>query len=171
MISSIQEQINIVDEGHFARWPGMLHHWTKDLIEDSYDQKIDCTNSFLSGRRSSKCLLRLPHQTQPLQIFIDDSDKIRLLRLEDARPANSLERMIQLLSEPELKRSLTYPDMYSPATQWIYASKGITLYVLDESKGSAMPLSAVSLYEPTTVDHYLTNLGGKEIMRFFSDEL
>jgi hypothetical protein len=170
MSRSIPEQIKLVDEGHFEQWTGMTHEWTQKIFESLFGSELNCSNGFLSGKKINKCMLQLKLQRQPLQIFTDDIGKIKLLRVEDVRVASSLKDIIQLLGEPEFKRSLIYPDMYSPANQWVYASKGITLYVLNENSESNMPLSAVALYEPTTVDNYLTNLGGKETMRFFSDD-
>jgi hypothetical protein len=167
---TIKEQIQLLDDGHFEQWHGLGDEWTRQGIEAFTHPGLDCRNYFLAGKSISQCLLPLKTQPQPLQIFIGDGEKIRLLRIEDARPAISLPDMLKLLGEPGVRRSLRYPDFYAPATQWIYATKGITLYVLDESPGSTIPLAAVAFYEPTTADDFLANLGGRETMTFFTDD-
>ena len=166
----LKEQVSLIDQGNFEQWPGINRDLTMKMFEDTTGTKLDCDNHILSGTIVSRCLFPLQHQSQPLQIFTDSEGKIRLLRIEDARPAISLKKLFEQLGEPDFTRPLTYPDRYSPATQRVYASKGITLYVLDESPGSSLPLSAISLYEPTTTDNYLSNLGGREIKRVFRDD-
>jgi hypothetical protein len=80
----------------------------------------------------------------------------------------SLEEFVGLFGEPELKRNLVYPEKYAPSTQWIYATKGITLYVLNK-KVSGQQLTCIALYKMTTPSDYLERLGGTETFTYFSN--
>lgn len=166
MNDQIKQQILLLDQGHFERWSGFEGEWTKKIVEESTDSKLNCTGYFLSGKQLSRCVLLLKLQPRELQCFVDDTGKISLLRLEDARLASS-DGITKIFGEPEIKRSLGYPDIYSPATQWIYASRGITLYVLDEKPGAAIPLVCTAFYKQTTVTEYLDELGGTETRKYF----
>ena len=111
----------------------------------------------------------LPNQTQALQVFADSEGNISLLRLEDAiltQNANDLER---LWGPPKAKNILESNSKFAPSMQWIFPDRGITLYVMNpESKGT-MSLSAISLYVPTSLEHYRDDLGGNERVYMFED--
>jgi hypothetical protein len=170
MQKKIKEQIAFIDSGHFERWKSFGSEWTKKNVQELTVPSTGCSTYVLSGRSLSRCMLPLKQQSQKLQCFADETDRICLLRLEDANMALSLADFTKLLGSPDLKRSLQYPDKYSPAAQWIYASRGITIYVRDENPKISFPLACVSLYEPATVTEYLEKLGGRDTMIYFNEK-
>lgn len=167
MNEQIKRQILLIDQGHFEQWSGLEGEWTKKTVEDATGSTLNCIGYSLSGKQLSRCNLPLKLQRRPLQCFADDAGRISLLRLEDARLASS-GGIAEIFGEPETKIVLGYPDIYAPADQWIYAARGITLYVLDEKPGAAMPLSCAAFYKPTTAAEYLEELGGTETRKYFN---
>ena len=169
MNDQIKQQILLLDQGHFEQWAGFEVEWTKKAVEESTDSKLNCNRYILSGTQLSRCVLPLKLQSQGLQCFIDDAGKISLLRLEDPRLESS-DSIVNIFGEPETKIALGYPDLYSPSVQWIYASRGITLYVLDEKPGAAIPLVCAAFYNQSTVAGYLGELGGRDTKKYFDHQ-
>jgi hypothetical protein len=169
MNEKIKKAIEQIDAGQFNEWKGFVDGWTLPALAETTGNTPGCSGFALSGKLLNLCTMSLKRQEQPLQCFVDAAGKICLLRLEDARPSSSLTNLTVSLGEPEIKRTLLYPDYYAPATQWIYASKGITLYILENVSETDNLLLCIALYQPTTVTDYLDNLGGKETRVYFDD--
>lgn len=165
---NINELIEMIDAGCFEQYKAIREGITMEAIENFLGKKFQYIRRLLSGKPVNYFELPLVHQAQPLQCFIDETGTLILLRLEDALMKTSLEVFVGLFGEPELKRNLVYPEKYAPSTQWIYASKGITLYVLNK-KVSDQQLTCIALYEMTTPSDYLERLGGTETVTYFSN--
>lgn len=163
--------IDLINEGDFLAWKGLDPKiWNKDnLLMLSED--LPCINYELDNRKLSRCLFPLTSQTQPLQCFIDKNNgEVVLLRLEDAVIPYSFDNLVQSLGLPEEEFNLEYNNKYAPAKQYIYSSKGITLYILGNIEANKSKLMAVALYQPTSVDVYRNQLGGKERIKLFPIE-
>lgn len=165
----LEADIALINDGNFLAWEGLDSVWTKENLPEAF-KPGPCINYRLGGRKLSRCSYPLANQKQPLQCFFDKEGKAVLLRLEDAAATMKANELIEKLGVPESTRVLSGKDKYAPAKQLIFASRGITLYVLGNIKADAASLMAVALYKPTSAENYIRLLGGDETIELQEDK-
>lgn len=169
--TALQTSLDIIDRGAFADWQGLSPAWSRPHLAALGHQLRSCRAHELGGRPHQRCEFPLPHQPEPLRCFLDAADQIVLLRLDDPRAALPWPALAQALGPPDEINRLQTPHAGAPATQFIYAHKGITLYVDESPDPAQSQLSAVSLYAPTTPQVYRQSLGGDETIEYLPDPI
>ncbi|HWN70994.1 MAG TPA: hypothetical protein VNM90_25300 [Haliangium sp.] len=161
----------MIERGAWSEWTGLQGEWPRSALESLGGGLRSCREHELGGKRVQRCELSLSRQPQPLQCFFDETGQVILLRLEDPRSADSWPALARELGVPSQRNALPREHVYAPSAQYIFAARGITLYVVELPETTASILSAVSLYAPTSAETYLHGLGGDETIEFFDDPL
>lgn len=97
---------------------------------------------------------------QPLIAWFDDADTLILLH-RVAPPIADVDALLAALGPPEHKLD---PGVghHATAHQWIYASRGLTLWVRERRK----EVARVAVYRATTPAEYEQRLGGHDKTRY-----
>lgn len=100
-----------------------------------------------------------PHR--PVQSWFDDDDTAFLITWDAPTIAGDTAALLSALGAPDRKLD---PGVgyHADAHQWIYASRGLTLWVREHRTD----IARVAVYVPTTPDDYETRLGGRDKTRY-----
>lgn len=114
-------------------------------------------NGRLSTRPTRFRNYRADGQPQPLQVWFDDDDRAILITWIQPSVVGPVKELLATLGAPEAKLdpSIGY---HADAHQWIYAGRGLTLYVR-EHDGT---LARASAFPPTTAADYEARLGAHD---------
>jgi hypothetical protein len=168
-VQDLQHWLTHIDQGTLADWQGWSPAWQLDDLQ----QLVQPSHSALPYQLGSQSLLRhwfqLPNQPQPLQVLADTQGEVVLVRLEDAILSQSAQALADQWGKPDLKKELPSDHRFAPAQLWVFAARGISLYVLDAHTQGPRCLSAIALYVPTTSAHFLSTLEGDERIRMWDE--
>lgn len=162
----IADLLKTIDSGDLARWSGLRSGLE---VEDfkAAGVEIHVQAGHTLGRERYATVQVRGEQPQPLTLFVDGEGKVVLMRLPDALLEQSAEELEEMWGASELRQNVQRDSPFAPSEQWIWAGRGITLYVMNPQQKGGMALSSISLYPPTTAETYLEELGGNETVRFF----
>jgi hypothetical protein len=94
------------------------------------------------------------------RVWLGEHDEILLVDVAHPQVAEPPAALRQRLGEP----ALTIPARHSPThEEWIYPDHGITIAVGSAGDETAtVRVSYLFVYAPTTLDDYMSRLGGKD---------
>lgn len=167
----IREQLDAIERGAWSEWKGLEGAWSRSDLESIAGALHSCRGDELSGKPVQYCELSLARQPQPLQCFFSDDGQVILLRLDDPRSAESWPALSRKLGPPGQANLLPPGHVHGLSMQYIYAARGMTLYVRARTEPTESIISAVSLYAPTSARTYLNSLGGDETIEYLDDPL
>lgn len=98
---------------------------------------------------------------RPIQAWFDGSDNAFLITWIAPTVVGDVDALLSTLGEPEHKLA---PGIgyHADAHQWIYASRGLTLWVRERRN----EIARVAMYRPTTAADYENRLGGRDKTRY-----
>jgi hypothetical protein len=144
--------------GELADWKGLpAGCGTADLGKVFRGGGDPAGNGKLSTRPTRFRNYQAEGQGQPLQVWFDDADRAILVTWIQPSVQGSVKDLLAALGAPEKKLDPTV-GYHADAYQWIYAARGLTLYVR-EHDGT---LARISAYAPTTVEDYAARLGARD---------
>jgi hypothetical protein len=114
-------------------------------------------NGKLSTRPTLFRNYQTPKQPQPLQVWFDDQDRAMLVTWIQPVVDVPVPDLLAKLGAPDAKLDPTI-GYHADAYQWIYAGRGLTLYVREHD----WTLARVSAYVPTTAADYEARLGAHD---------
>lgn len=164
--NSLAHGMESIQQGDLSEWQGLPMDLNLPQINAVLGTPVRQGGYVISSKLCTLSRYALEGQSQPLQVFKDESGAILLFRLEDPLLLHSANELVERWGEPDQKRILPNDHPYAPSSQWIFARRGVTLYVMDAAKKEYLSLLAASFYAPTEADLYLRQLGGNERVRF-----
>lgn len=165
----IRTWLDVIVRGAWGEWKGLDRTWSRSNLESIGGGLHSCRAHEMAGKSVQRCELSLARQPQPLQCFFDAAGQVILLRLEDPKSASSWPALSKELGSPEQTNLVPPEHVRAPATQYIHAARGLTLYVMELPDAAQSIVSAVSLYAPTSAQTYRQALGGDETIEYFDD--
>lgn len=98
---------------------------------------------------------------RPIQAWFDSADTAFLITWVAPTVAGDVASLLAALGAPEYKLE---PGVgyHAGAHQWIYASRGLTLWVRERRN----EIARVAVYRPTTPSDYEERLGGRDKTRY-----
>jgi hypothetical protein len=148
----------------------------EDLSEGEGLPKSGCSQADVesalgtSGTQGRGALSRLMHRwiKYPIpgknieaRVWLDEPDRVILIDVEDMPIKQTPESLRQSWGEPaEIILARSNPvDL-----EWLYPSRGITIAVGKSGDAEDAPdrITYLFLYAPTTLEHYVKKLGGKD---------
>ncbi|HET6992132.1 MAG TPA: hypothetical protein VFJ43_12440, partial [Bacteroidia bacterium] len=163
---NIDSVLSRISSGDFIGWNGLPSDIGPEKMDAFFAMSIHKDSTFLSGSPAEERIYKDISGKELQTWFIDN--KLVLIRLWKPHIKNGVNEFLKTLGNPEHKFKIEENAIYPMTTQWVYASKGITLYVNEFLKldtADTVPddyLQAIALYKPTTVKKYKYNLGGTE---------
>lgn len=165
----LQQWLRNIDQGTLADWQGWSPAWQLNDLQQLV-QPLQIAQAYQLGSQIlQRHQFQLPHQSQPLQVLANAQGEVVLVRLEDAILTQSAQALADQWGKPELKKELPSDHRFAPAQLWVFAARGISLYVMDAQKQGPMSISCIALYVPTTLEDFLTVLEGDERIRMWDE--
>jgi hypothetical protein len=165
MMISTDSILRMIGNADFNSWTGLAPGIISADIKKVFTEEREARAYTLSGRKLTQVGYRVPGQVDPVWMWYEN-DVLVLVRMSGPTLKNSVGSLMEYLGKPEMKIEAEQGFIYPMAAQWVYAKKGITLYVNDFLKnGEGYPddfIEAVALYQPTTAREYKETLGATE---------
>ena len=147
----------LIVEGDLASGHGLPTGCTRAEVEGALGAK---------GTPGSGRLSRLVHPWVKYALGGDtearvwyDRDTVILIDVGDPRVRQSVDELSALLGAPE---EIIDARVNGAHSEWIFASRGLTVAVAPAEDAAASWVSWLFLYPPTTLDDYVQRLGGKD---------
>lgn len=150
--------------GDLAAWQGLPDSGPAELAAALGGPSEPPGSGLLSGVRAPFRTYRAPAQPEEVWAWFDDRDRARLVVLEWPALVVSAPELLAALGPPEHKLDPAIGH-HKDAFQWIWASRGLTLYVR-EWRDDGPEIARASAYRPTTVADYVDNLGASDETRY-----
>jgi hypothetical protein len=145
-------------KGELTDWKGLpAGCGTADLSKVWSGGGDPAGNGKLSTRPTRFRNYRVDTQAQPLQVWFDADDHAMLITWIQPTVEGSVKDVLDALGAPDKKLDPTI-GYHADAYQWIYAARGLTLYVREHD----WSLARISAYVPTTVEDYEDRLGARD---------
>ena len=166
-LNKLKHSITLIDQGKLLEWKGLGKEWNRNNLEKLYKGKTISQDCML-GTATSDIQIPLAHQPHPLTCYLNGQDEVIFIKMEDVKLHDAWADLSETMGQPEKKNTnLPNNHIYSITTEYIYAQKGITLYVVELPPPNKSFVSVVVLYSPTTPQIYTNELGGNATVRFF----
>lgn len=153
-----EKALQSLGSGALADWRGLPASCTPAELSKVFTGGGDPPgNGRLSTRPTPFRNYRASAQAQPLQVWFDGEDRAILITWIQPTVSTPVKELLDSLGAPEAKLdpSIGY---HADAYQWVYASRGLTLYVREHD----WTLARISAYPPTTVADYEDRLGARD---------
>jgi hypothetical protein len=160
MGDSAIETLRRLARGDLAGWSGLPDVGPAEVTAAFGGVVEEPGNGRLSGVPTRFRTYRVPEQREELWGWFDDEDRVRLLVFDWPSLAAPAPALLETLGPPETKLE-PGTGHHADAYQWVYAGRGLTLYVR-EWREDGPEIARVAAYRPTTVDDYVENLGATD---------
>jgi hypothetical protein len=160
--------LRLLARGAFDAWRGLPPDCGPKELEAVFTGGETASQGMLSGWPTPFRVYQTPEQREVLHAWFDEADRVMMITIVAPVTEGDVHGLLSRLGPPEerLDPEIGY---HADAHQWIYASRGLTLYVrehLDE-------IARVSAYPPTSAAYYKDRLGATDRKRYlpggFSD--
>lgn len=158
-LNQLKHHLELIDQGKILEWKGLGKEWNGANLEKLFSGKIKYGGSTL-GKAVRSMEIQLPHQPHYLRCYLNKQDEVIFVKMDDAKLSDNWAKLTKLLGKAEKTTSLVYNHSYAPCTQFVYAQKGITMYVMDLTPIEKSVIGSIALYSPATVEAYINDLGG-----------
>jgi hypothetical protein len=144
-------------DGDIAGWSGLPEGCTHADLSQVLAGGESEGNGRLSGFPAHFRMYQAEKQTELIQTWFDTRGRVFLVTFSNPQLSETHQEILRALGEPEAKLEPGV-GFHADAHQWIYAARGLTLFVrehLDE-------IARVAVYRPTTASYYENYLGGHD---------
>jgi hypothetical protein len=141
---------------NFAGWQGLPEHTRLPEVFELFRRNSEWTGAGSLGSEQEEhpyLYVHVPGFEQPARVWLQNGDVV----LIDAEPAAGPETVGQILKHldaPEATRDSYLGTFLLENSEWIYASRGLTLFVNPENRA----LLRIAIYPACGLDHYLKHL-------------
>ncbi len=147
--------------GELATWKGLPDGCTDRDISKVFPGGGDPAGvGRLSTKRTKARRYSAADPQQPIEGWFDDADTAFLITWEAPPVVGDVAMLLSALGPPEHKLAPGVGD-HADAHQWIYASRGLTLWVREHRN----EIPRLAVYRPTTPADYEMRLGGRDKTR------
>jgi hypothetical protein len=158
--------LRLLSAGDLVNWRGLPANCDAARLSAVFTGGGDpAGNGRLSTRPTRFRNYRAAGQPQPLQAWFDEQDRAILVTWVQPTIRGSVKDLLAALGTPEKKLDPTI-GYHADAYQWIYAARGLTLYVREAD----WTLARVSVYPPTTAEVYEDRLGAHDQREYLRRE-
>jgi hypothetical protein len=156
------DAIRALVEGRVEEWQGLPDGCQHEDFAQVLDGGEEEGTAMVSGNRAQFRMYRAPDQPDPIQVWFNHEGSAFLITFTDPKLSDEVEAVLQRLGQPEAKLdpSIGY---HADATQWVYARRGLTLYVREHVN----EVARLSAYMPTSPNYYEQYLGARDQRRYF----
>lgn len=144
-------------EGRLADWTGLPEGCGPDDLSKVLEGGEDEGRGQLSSNPAQFRLYQSSHTTGLIQAWFDKHKHTFLITIVAPHIEGAVKDLLDKLGEPEKKLDSDV-GYHADAHQWIYAKRGLTLYVREHST----EIARVAVYLPTSVEYYIQWLGAKD---------
>jgi hypothetical protein len=131
--------------GDYAPWHGLTDDCTTAQAVAAFGHQDGADRTGELGGSPTRYRIYPPTAAAPHGVYVwDENDRIALVRLHEVAATRPI---ADQLGEPEARDVSKMPGF---KTQWVYASRGLTLHVDDDTGAIAF----VYAYRPMTVDAF-----------------
>jgi hypothetical protein len=164
MEESVRRVLEAYAHGDFAQWQGLPLCGPKDLSAVFGGQVEAPGRGMLSGEPTAFRVYQVAATSKEIWAWFDSEDKTLLL--------TSIEPVLNLPAS-DLLAALGVPELtleaglgpHADARQWIWAQRGLTLFVREEAEDGP-EIARVCAYRRTTPSDYVENLGAHDRTRY-----
>ena len=143
--------------GDFKNWTGLPGGCTSKEVQLVLSGGESSAIGRISDRSTQFRVYESPQHSEVIQVWFDDADRVLLITLVAPTIKGDVNALLRTLGPPERKLEPSVGH-HADAHQWIYAGRGITLYVRERSN----EIARVAVYPPTTVEQYELKLGAND---------
>lgn len=144
-------------EGSLADWTGLPSSCSVVALAAVFEGGEARYQGTLSGNPAMYRIYRISTQREAIYAWFDDNDEVFLITIEKPTIKGAVEELLTRLGLPE-KRLSSLVGYHADAHQWIYAQRGITLFVREHKN----EVARVAVYQPSSVEFYEEYLGAKD---------
>jgi hypothetical protein len=150
--------------GDLAAWTGLPIGCTDADLAGAFPASnagVEAGDGRLSNTPAKFRMYSAVDPLSPVQAWFDAADAAFLITWDAPTIAGDVASLLSVLGAPDRKLD---PGVgyHADAHQWIYASRGLTLWVREHRTDVAR----VAVYAPTTPDDYEARLGGRDKTRY-----
>lgn len=147
--------------GDLAEWVGLPPDCGPSALSQVFEGGEAAAQGILSNNRAYFRLYRRAGNEGMIQAWFDDEDHAFLITIVAPDIKGDVKELLERLGQPEKKLG-PLVGHHADAHQWVYAGRGLTLYVR-EHLGE---IARVAVYQPTDVEYYEMYLGATDQKRY-----
>jgi hypothetical protein len=157
MTGECTEALRCLDMGDLVNWLGLPYPCNHSDMASVFAGGDEPGNGMLSGQPMQFRMYRTPHQPEPMQAWFDQQGNAVMVTLHQPHISTDTPELLARLGPPEKKLDMDI-GYHADAFQWIYAGRGMTLYVREHIP----ELARVAVYQPSVPMYYETYLGARD---------
>jgi hypothetical protein len=141
---------------NFAGWQGLPEHATLADVVQLFPLNSDWTGAGRLGSDQDEhpyVYANIPGFETPVRVWLQD-DEVTLMDVERPAAAGGLDVILRHIGAPDAAEDSYLGTLLLEKSEWIYASRGLTLFVNPENQ----TLLRLAIFCPSTLDHYLKHL-------------
>lgn len=156
-VNTITEDLLKLKEGDLSGWKGLTPGYTAADLSTVFTNKTKSTTRPLVTYKISGC----PEATAEARLR---NDSVIVIRISSPCIEGTASSLLEKLGTPDSVYLCPPEHKYAGSSQWIYARLGITVYAYTSTQKELLAdkLPCIAVYPPTSVTHYLNNLGAYE---------
>ena len=151
-------------DGRWRDWTGLPHGCQHEALTAELRGGEAEGQGRLSGRPARFRAYTTPTDNRTIWAWFDDRNDVFLLTETLTGSAEGVEALLRDLGEPERKLDQMV-GRHADAHQWIYASRGLTLYVREHN----WTIASVAGYAPSSASYYERYLGAQDQRQYSPD--
>jgi hypothetical protein len=164
MVPDTQHALEALLRGDLGSWHGLPDCGPAELSAVFRGTVQPAGRGLLSGVPTAFRMYQVAGMINEAWAWFDDADHCRLIWLIEPPWQRPVHLMLTTLGAPN-DRLEPGIGPHSDAHQWIWARRGLTLFVREELDEAA-EIARACAYRPTTVEDYLNNLGARDRTRY-----
>lgn len=149
--------------GDFVDWTGLPKGLTPDKLRRLWSGGARQIPGRLSSQPTPLRVYRCDEQQWEIHAWFDNNEELFLLTLDLPTIKGEVADLLCRLGSPD-KKLHPLEGYHADAHQWIYATRGLTLFVREHSN----EIARVAVYRPCSVAYYEQYLGARDKERYFA---
>lgn len=151
-----ETELKRLDSGDWRGWSGLPAGCGPQQLAAVFQGGDTVIPGRLSGQPTPLRIYRSVNQKEEIHAWFDDAH-VFLLTLDSPTTDMAADSILQAWGSPE-KKLHPLVGMHADAPQWIYASRGFTVFVRERDGG----IARVAAYRPSSVEYYEQYLGATD---------
>ncbi len=150
-------------EGRLEDWAGLPEGCRHEDFAAVLEGGDEPGMGRLSGNQASFRVYTSALQEQPLQVWFTSEGEAFFVTIVAPKLASDVAALLERLGQAErrLDPAIGY---HADAAQWVYAGRGLTLYVREHVN----EVARLAAYQPGTPEQYEQNLGARDQRHYYA---
>jgi hypothetical protein len=162
VITECEMALRRLAEGAFEGWTGLPPQCGASDLAVTFSGGETEGSGFLSHRPAKFRVYQFPGQSEVIYAWFDENTHVMLITIVAPTIKGDVRTLLANLGPPETRLEQGVGN-HADAHQWIYASRGMTLFVREHSN----TIARVAVYPPTSVERYMERLGAQDKKRYW----